>query len=731
MEYSWDLEIGPTKINMSTGRYAKQTNGSVMVRAGDTVVLVTAVMSDPRPGINFLPLMVNFEERVYGIGRIPGSWNRREGRPRDLATLFARLIDRPLRPLFPENFHHDVQIIATVLSVDTDHEPELLALLGASAALIISDIPFTVPVGAVKVGLIDNEFVVNPNQEQLEVSTLELTVAGTKDAVTMVEASAHELSEDTIIEAIEFGHSFIKKQVALQEKMAQDMAREKIEFIAEALPEEIVEGVDQYKERIKKSLQVNEKLEREAGIDALREEILESLLERLANPDVDEQAELEKKIKQSFEGLLEKTVRQMIIEENYRPDGRKVDEIRDIWCDAGLLPRVHGSAVFTRGQTQAMTALTLGAVGDEQIMFDLGEYETKRFMHHYNFPPFSVGETGPLRAPGRREIGHGALGEKAILPILPSHEDFPYTIRLVSEILESNGSSSQASICASSLALMDGGVPVKAHVAGIAMGLMMDGDKYVILSDIQGLEDFYGDMDFKVAGTEEGITALQMDIKITGINKEILMEALSQARLGRLHILAEMKKTILEPRAELSPYAPVMFTMQIDPEQIRDIIGPQGKTIRKLTEETNTKIDIDDDGKLFILAYSPAEAEKARAMIEELTRQVEVGESYLGKVKRIMNFGVFVEVLPGQEGLVHISRLADYHVRKVEDVVSIGDTIWVKVVEIDDKDRINLSREAVLKEKGEEALKDENRNPQAISESNNNNKKRDFRPRNN
>jgi len=418
----------------------------------------------------------------------------------------------------------------------------------------------------------------------------------------------------------------------------------------------------------------------------------------------------------------------MILEEGYRPDGRKTNEIRPIWSEAGSLPRVHGSAVFTRGQTQALATLTLGAVGDEQIMFDLGEYETKRFMLHYNFPPYSVGETGPLRAPGRREIGHGALGERALLPVLPSHDDFPYTIRIVSEILESNGSSSQASICAGSLALMDGGVPVKSHVAGIAMGLMMGEKGHVILSDIQGLEDFYGDMDFKVAGTEQGITALQMDIKVNGISKEILSEALAQAQAGRLFILNEMKKTIEQPRPELSPYAPVMFTMLIDPEKIRDIIGPQGKTIRKLTEETNTKIDIDDEGKLFILAYSPEDAEKAKAMIEELTREVEVGQTYLGKVKRIMNFGVFVEVLPGQEGLVHISRLANFHVKKVEDVVSIGDMIWVKVIEIDDKDRINLSREAVISEKGEGVLEQETRTPAAANGFDN--KKKDLRSRN-
>ncbi len=727
MEYSWDLQIGDETITIQTGRYAKQANGSVTVRCGDTIVLVTATMSDPRPGIDFLPLMVNFEERVYAIGRIPGSWNRREGRPRDLATLYARLIDRPLRPLFPEGFSHDVQIVATVLSVDNDHDPELLALLGASAALIISDIPFTTPVGMVKVGLIDGQYVVNPTESQKEESILDLTVAGTKEAVTMVEAGAHEIDEETILAAIEFGHGFIVQQTACQEKMAAEVGREKVEFVPRVIDEDIVKEVRSYKGDIQKAMRVKDKLTREAGLDSLREQIIEITVPKLIDGEGGEEEEIEKAVKKIYESLTEEVVREMIVKEGLRPDGRKSDEIRPIWCEAGLLPRVHGSAVFTRGQTQALSALTLGAVGDEQIMFDLGEYETKRFLFHYNFPPFSVGETSPLRSPGRREIGHGALGEKAILPILPSHEEFPYTIRLVSEILESNGSSSQASICAGSLALMDGGVPLKGHVAGIAMGLMKEEDSFTILSDIQGLEDFYGDMDFKVAGTEKGITALQMDIKISGISKEILTEALAQARIGRLHILAEMNKTLAEPRPELSPYAPVMITVQIDPEQIRDIIGPQGKTIRKLTEETNTKIDVDDDGTVFILAYSPADGEKARAMIEELTRQVEIGETYLGKVKRIMNFGAFVEVLPGQEGLVHISRLANYHVKKVEDLVSVGDTIWVKVTEIDDKDRINLSREAVIKEKGEEILKDEIRTPSVSAPSNN--KRREYRPR--
>ncbi len=710
MVQSWELELGSRKITLETGHYAKQANGSVVVKGGDSVVLVTATMSEPRPGVDFLPLMVNFEERVYAIGRIPGSWNRREGRPRDVATLNARLIDRPLRPLFPEGFRNDVQIIATVLSFDPDYEPEMLAFIGASAALIISDIPFTTPIGGIKVGMVEGELICNPTEEERENSSLELIIAGTKDEITMVEACAQEVPEEEMIEALDFSKEYLRKIVEIQEKMQSEVGREKAEFEAAQPDPKIVNEVRTYSSDLNRALRVKDKLDRQEAVDLLKEQILEILVPRFAEDG--EEEEVEKIIKNEFEAMLKENVRQMIIKEKKRPDERELDEIRDLYSAVSILPRVHGSAEFTRGQTQALSVLTLGAIGDSQIMFDLGEFEQKRFMLHYNFPPYSVGETWPMRPPGRREIGHGALGEKAMEAVLPDNEEFPYTIRLVSEILESNGSTSQASICASSLALMDGGVPLKRHVAGIAMGLMKEGDEYAILTDIQGLEDFYGDMDFKVAGTREGITALQMDIKIGGISREIMVQALNQAKKARLEILDNMEEAISEPRSELSPFAPRMITIQIDPEQIREIIGPQGKTIRKITEETETKIDIEDSGKIFILGYSREDVDRAIGMIEELTRDVEIGETYMGTVKRLMNFGAFVEVLPGKEGLVHISRLADYRVKSVEDVVSVGDKIWVKVTDIDDKDRINLSREAVLKEKGKECAEEESRNPQ-------------------
>lgn len=711
MEKRWQLDLGPEQSNVfiETGRYAKQANGSLLMRWGDTVILVTATMSDPRPGVDFLPLMVNYEERVYAIGRIPGSWNRREGRPRDLATLNARLIDRPLRPLFPDGFRNDVQVITTVLSVDNDHEPEILALWGSSAALIISDIPFSTPVGGVKVGLIEDKFVLNPNEEQSKNSKLDLIVAGTKDAVTMVEAGAMEVSEQIMIEAIEFGHHYIKRQCALQEKMMSDCAVNKIQFETLGVDQELKEQVLAYQADLEKCLRDADKLSRQTAVDKLKEEVINILVPQLAEEG--EEDAVEKEIKKEFEQMMKELVRNMIVKENYRPDGRKPHEVRELSAEVALLPRVHGSAVFQRGQTQAMSVMTLGAIGDGQILFDLGADETKRFMLHYNFPPYSVGETSPLRTPGRREIGHGALGERAIEAVLPSNDDFPYTIRVVSEILESNGSSSQASICASSLALMDGGVPLKSHVAGIAMGLIKEDHDFTVLTDIQGIEDYYGDMDFKVAGTAEGITALQMDMKISGIDSTILAKALAQAKEARLIILEKMSQAIPKARPEVSPLAPTMVTLQIDPEQIRDIIGPQGKTIRKITEESNTKIDIEDDGRLFILGYSKEDSDRAVAMIEELTKEVEVDAFYLGTVKKLMNFGAFVEILPGKEGLVHISKLAEKRVPSVEDVVSVGDKIWVKVTEIDDRDRINLSREAALKEKTAEELAQESRNP--------------------
>jgi len=694
---SWEIEVAGRPFKVETGKLAKQTNAAVVMRYGDTTVLVTAAMSDPREGIDFFPLMVNYEEREYAIGKIPGSITRREGKPRDVATLAARLIDRPLRPLFPEGFRNDVQIICTVLSVDSDCEPDVLAMNGASAALMLSDIPFAGPVAAVKVGLVDGELILNPGEEDREKSLMDLVVAGSKDAVLMVEAGANEVPEETMIEAIEFAHEEIKKLVAFQEEIAAEAGKEKAEYELLETDAELEAEVREYATaKLDEALRTFEKVSRNTKVDAVKDETRECFAEKY-NEDEDKDEKV-KQVGRILDDITKELVRKMITEEGVRPDGRTPEEIRPIWCEVGVIPRVHGSGVFTRGQTQVMSIVTLGAISDEQILFGLGEDETKRYMHHYNFPPFCVGETGPLRSPGRREIGHGALGERALLPMIPPQEEFPYTIRVVSEVLESNGSSSQASICGSTLALMDAGVQIKAPVAGIAMGLIKEEDKVSILSDIQGLEDFYGDMDFKVAGTEKGITAIQMDIKIGGISKDILTRALEQARVGRLYILEQMLKVIDKPRPELSPNAPLMSTMKIDPDKIRFVIGPGGKTINGIIDQTGVTIDIDDDGTVFIMADSREAGEKAQKMIYDLTRDVVVGEIYEGVVKRIMNFGAFVEFLPGKEGLVHISQLADHHVNKVEDVVSIGDRITVKVTEIDRQGRINLSRKEVLKE---------------------------------
>ncbi|MGB4373214.1 MAG: polyribonucleotide nucleotidyltransferase [Halanaerobiales bacterium] len=694
---SWEIEVAGRPFKVETGKLAKQTNAAVVMRYGDTTVLVTAAMSDPREGIDFFPLMVNYEEREYAIGKIPGSITRREGKPRDGATLAARLIDRPLRPLFPEGFRNDVQIICTVLSVDSDCEPDVLAMNGASAALMLSDIPFAGPVAAVKVGLVDGELILNPGEEDREKSLMDLVVAGSKDAVLMVEAGANEVPEETMIEAIEFAHEEIKKLVAFQEEIAAEAGKEKAEYELLETDAELEAEVREYATaKLDEALRTFEKVSRNTKVDAVKDETREYFAEKY-NEDEDKDEKV-KQVGRILDDITKELVRKMITEEGVRPDGRTPEEIRPIWCEVGVIPRVHGSGVFTRGQTQVMSIVTLGAISDEQILFGLGEDETKRYMHHYNFPPFCVGETGPLRSPGRREIGHGALGERALLPMIPPQEEFPYTIRVVSEVLESNGSSSQASICGSTLALMDAGVQIKAPVAGIAMGLIKEEDKVSILSDIQGLEDFYGDMDFKVAGTEKGITAIQMDIKIGGISKDILTRALEQARVGRLYILEQMLKVIDKPRPELSPNAPLMSTMKIDPDKIRFVIGPGGKTINGIIDQTGVTIDIDDDGTVFIMADSREAGEKAQKMIYDLTRDVVVGEIYEGVVKRIMNFGAFVEFLPGKEGLVHISQLADHHVNKVEDVVSIGDRITVKVTEIDRQGRINLSRKEVLKE---------------------------------
>lgn len=699
--HQWQVKFAGKEIQIETGRVAKQANSAVLVRSGDTVVLVTATMAKPREGIDFFPLMVNYEEREYAIGKIPGSIMRREGRPRDQATLAARLIDRPLRPLFPDGFRHDVQVIATVLAVDSDNEPDILAMNGASIALMLSDIPFNGPIGGVKVGLVDGQFIINPTCDERQVSLIDLAVAGTKDAIIMVEAGAKQVPEETMLDAIMFAHEAIKEIVAQQEAIAKEHGKTKIEFDVARLPEEVVQEVRTFcYDRLATALRIFDKLERQNQMDAIVEETVAHFEAKFAEEELEEGPRYVKLVKNLLESLIEELVRKMIFDEGIRPDGRRTDEIRPIWCQAGALPRVHGSAIFTRGQTQVLSVLTLGAASDEQILFGLGEEETKRFMHHYNFPPYSVGETGPLRSPGRREIGHGALGERAIEVVIPTQEEFPYTIRVVSEVVESNGSTSQASICASILALMDGGVPIKAPVAGIAMGLMSDGERFAVLSDIQGMEDHYGDMDFKVAGTKDGVTALQMDIKIGGVSREVLKTALEQARVGRLHILGEMMKEISQPRSELSPYAPMMITMKIDPDKIRYVIGPGGKMIKKIIDDTGVQIDIEDDGSVFILATEREAGEAARQIIHDLTRDVVVGELFKGKVKRIMNFGAFVEIVPGQEGLCHISKLSRHHVKSVEDVVKVGDEVWVKVTEIDDQGRINLSRKDALKEMG-------------------------------
>lgn len=699
--HQWQFKLGGKDISVEMGRLAKQANAAVLVNSGGTSVLVTATMSSPREGIDFFPLMVNYEEREYAIGKIPGSIMRREGRPRDAATLAARLIDRPLRPLFPEDFRHDVQIVATVLSVDSDNDPVVLAMNGASIALSLSDIPFNGPIGGVKVGLIDGEFIINPDAEEKEQSLLELTVAGTKEAIMMVEAGAKQLSEDVMLDGIMFAHQAIKDIVMEQEKMVSEAGKPNIEYETIEVSKDLAEEVHQKAyQPLSEAMRIFDKLERYAKIKEVTDQVKEYFLEKFST---EESTTAEKKLKtveKIIAKLKEEAVRRMIIDEGIRPDGRRRDEIRPIWCQTGVLPRAHGSAIFTRGQTQVLSVLTLGANSDEQILFGLGEEETKRFIHHYNFPPYSVGETSPLRSPGRREIGHGALGERAIEPVIPPHDEFSYTIRLVSEVLESNGSSSQGSICASIMALMDGGVPLKAPVSGIAMGLISDGANYAILSDIQGVEDHYGDMDFKVAGTEAGITALQMDIKIAGVSRAILKDALEQARVGRLFILHEMLKEIDQPRAELSPYAPSMITMKIDPDKIRYVIGPGGKMIKKIVDETGVKVDIEDDGSVYILSSDQESGEAARQIIFDLTRDVVVGELYNGKVKRVMNFGAFIEIVPGQEGLCHISKLAKYHVKNVESVLKVGDDVWVKVVDIDDQGRINLSRKDALKDMG-------------------------------
>ena len=688
--YSFEMELGGRKLVIENGKMAKQANGAVLVRYGDTVVLVTATASaEPRQGVDFFPLTVDYEEKMYAAGKIPGGFIKREGRPSSDAILCARLIDRPIRPLFPKGFRNDVQIVATVMSVEQDNAPELAAMIGASAALSVSDIPFMGPIAGVRVGRVNDEFVINPTEEQRQVSTLNLTVAGSHDAVMMVEAGASELPEDVILDAILFGHKEIQRIVDFQNDIQKECGKEKRDVTLFTVPEELEQGIREYAmTRLDEATRNPDKLDRDSHIADINADVMEHFL-------VD-YPEMDKEIAMALHDLEKEIVRHMITHEKIRPDGREVEEVRPVSCEVGLLPRTHGSGLFTRGQTQVMTVTTLGSLGDEQIIDGLGPETTKHYIHHYNFPGYSVGEAKPIRSPGRREIGHGALAERALVPVIPSIEDFPYTIRLVSEILESNGSSSMGSVCGSTLSLMNAGVPIKRPVSGVAMGLVKEGDKYTILTDIQGMEDALGDMDFKVAGTSEGVTAIQMDIKVAGIDREILSSALQQAKRGRAFILVKMLECIDKPADDLSPYAPRVETIKIKTDKIREVIGTGGKVVKKIIDETGVQIDIHEDGNIFISSVDADGMKRAKQMIEDIVREVEVGEIYNGKVTRLMKFGAFVEVLPGKEGLCHISQLANHRVEQVEDVVQVGDQLQVKVVEIDDKGRINLSHKVLL-----------------------------------
>ena len=691
------IQVGGRALTLETGRMAKQASGAVFCTYGDTAVLVTAVgAKEPKDGVDFFPLTVDYEEKLYAAGKIPGGFLKREGKASEKAILSSRLIDRPIRPLFPKGYRNDVQVVATVLSVDMDNAPDCLAMVGASAALHLSQIPFMGPIAGVVVGLVDGEFVINPNQEQEEKSTLHLTVAGTADAVMMVEAGAQEVPEMVILDAIMFGHEEIKKIVAAIEEfraeaLALELAKEKVVPELKVIPEEIEAAVKEYAyDNLLEAIRIKDKHTRDAAAEAVKEEAVQHLLEQFPEQEAD--------LRAALDGLMKYIVRRLITVDKIRPDGRAMTEVRQLTCEVDILPRPHGSALFTRGQTQILSTVTLGAAREEQILDGLDNESSKRYIHHYNFPPYSVGEARPMRGPGRREIGHGALAERALEPVIPSDEEFPYTIRVVSEALESNGSTSMGSVCGSTMSLMAAGVPIKRPVSGVAMGLIREEYEFSVLTDLQGLEDALGDMDFKVAGTTEGVTAIQMDIKIAGINRAILEQALKQAHDGRMFILDAMLKAIPAVRPELSPYAPRVITMMINPDKIRDVIGPGGKVIKKIVEDTGVKIDIEDDGRVMIMSNDAEASAKAVKIIEDIVAEVEVGRTYMGKVVRITDFGAFVEVLPGKDGLVHISQLALERVKKVEDVVNVGDEIMVKCVEIDEKGRVNLSRKVLLQE---------------------------------
>ena len=708
-------------LTVETGEVAKQAGGAVLVRYDDTVVLSTATASkQAKEGIDFFPLTVLFEEKLYSVGKIPGGFLRREGRPSEHATLTARMIDRPIRPLFADGFRNEVQVVNTVLSVDQDCTPEMTAMFGASLALCVSDIPFNGPIAGVMVGRVDGEYIINPTPEQLEKSDINLTVAGTKYAVNMVESGAKEVSEEAMLGAIMFGHEHIKQLVAFQEEIAAAVGKEKMEVKLYTVDEDIDREVRaQFEQAIRDAVSIEKKLERYGKIDELTEEAV-AVFDAKEYENEAAKAKVLKQVKQICHSIEADEVRRLIIEDKVRPDGRKIDEIRPLDSQVDILPRAHGSALFTRGETQVLSVTTLGPMNDNQIIDDLTEVETNRFMHHYTFPPYSVGETGRMGSPGRREIGHGALGERALSQVLPSVEDFPYTIRTVAEVTESNGSSSQASICAGTMSLMAAGVPIKAPVAGIAMGLIMDEEngKYTVLTDIQGMEDHFGDMDFKVAGTSKGITALQMDIKVTGITREVFEEALAQAKVARAQILENMMAAISEPREDVGTYAPKIEQFYIDPEKIREVIGPNGKMINKIIEASDdVKIDIEDDGHVVIYHMDRAAINHAADMIRDIVREAKVGDIYEGKVVRIEKFGAFVNLFPGTDGLLHISKINHERVNKVEDVLNIGDTVRVKVTEIDDRGRVNVSAKALLPRPRTEK-KEEDAKPAAAAEDN-------------
>ena len=703
MEKTYTMDLAGSQLKVTIGKVAEQANGACLVQYGDTVVLVTATSSSkPREGIDFFPLSVDYEEKTYAVGKIPGGFIKREGRPSEKATLSARLIDRPLRPLFPEGYRNDVHIVATVLSVDQDHSPEIVAMIGSSIALSISDIPFDGPTGSVEVGYIDGKYIINPNEEERNNSKINLSLAGTKTAIMMVEAGAQEVSESEMLEAILEGHKVIKDICEFVEEISSEVGKEKAEYEVFKADEEIVAKVKDFgKDLLVEAIREKDKVVREENTEKAKEAIREHF--------VDLMEEHSKDISAAIEEIEVTEIRRGILEEERRPDDRKLDEIRHLSSEVSVLPRTHGSGLFTRGQTQVLSIATLGAISEEQVIDGLGDDKPKRYIHHYNFPGFCVGDTKPSRSPGRREIGHGALAERALLPVIPDSEVFPYTIRVVSEVLSSNGSSSQASICGSTLALMDAGVPIKAPVAGIAMGLIEEDGVIKILTDIQGLEDFFGDMDFKVAGTRKGITAIQMDIKVEGIKKEILETALDRAKDARFEILDHLATTIEKPREELSKYAPIIHMISIDPERIGEVIGAGGKIINKIIEQTGVKIDIDDDGKISILSDSDEKAKEAIAIIEDIVKEIEIGEVYLGKVKKIVKFGAFVEIKKGTEGLLHISEIAHERTNNVEDVLKVGDSVEVKVIDIaKDTGKISLSRKALIKRE-DNSKKEENK----------------------